>query len=78
MQRHIQSSIAAIRSTIGIVGTANNPDRSAPETFAEDKFRLAVDARLCGMVLTDGAGMIAAVHDCLMPRTADARKEEIG
>ena len=59
MQRHMQFSISLIKSAIvGVAGVVNGKDESPPQTSADEKFRLAVDASPCGMVMTDAAGMI--------------------
>jgi len=55
----MQFSISLIKSAIvGVAGVVNGKDGPPPQTFADEKFRLAVDASPCGMVMTDAAGMI--------------------
>ena len=45
-----------------VVGIANTTRDRSEETFAEEKFRLAVEACPSGMVMTDGAGTIVLMN----------------
>jgi PAS domain S-box-containing protein len=63
MKRRVRFSISAIRSGIGrVVGIVNMTRDLSAEKFAEEKFRLAVEACPSGMVMTDSAGIIVLAN----------------
>jgi len=63
MQRHVSYSISMIKTAIaGIVGIAGIRRDSTAESFAEEKFRLAVEASPNGMVMTDSNGAIVLAN----------------
>jgi PAS domain S-box-containing protein len=61
-----------------VVGIPNATRDFSPENFAEEKFRLAVEACPSGMVMTDGAGIIVLVNTEAERQFGYRREELVG
>jgi PAS domain S-box-containing protein len=61
-----------------VVGIANTTRDRSEETFAEEKFRLAVEACPSGMVMTDSAGTIVLMNTATERLFGYSRDELIG
>jgi PAS domain S-box-containing protein len=63
MRRHVHSSTSVMNSALAsVAGGADIGRDLAAAKFADEKFRLAVDACPCGMVMTDSHGTIVLAN----------------
>jgi PAS domain S-box-containing protein len=61
-----------------VIGIANTTRDRSDESFAEEKFRLAVEACPSGMVMTDSAGTIVLTNTAIERLFGYPRDELIG